>query len=460
MHPGRLDERESAAGRHDSRPPRRKLPAGAARRLVRHDPFDPQWLPRAPHHRAPVSPGSNDADDTHPRRVRPGRTGQRGHLRDDGVELDRLLRLRGRLLRRPEARGPHRPGRHAGLRHRRADPGRREEVPRRRQPPDQLGRPRHVEQRLQDRSRESERLLRHGELQLRVPLQPAQGPAHRGPRLLPPQWPGGKGPREARLRFRRRRQRARAKRDGRHDRLGTAGRGGVRKRIDGVPGLRKLLLLHASQRALRRKLLPRRNAFGRVHREQQFHARDPRPDAHEQLVEVVHARLRGGGLRGCEDRRQLHVSIHVLARGQALQDPVPHLHGAKPGGPRQPVPPGRDVHQQRLLGQSGSHPGREDRRRRQRFPGRLVSGRGQRVPRKRDGPGPELHRRAAERLPPRVVQRLRGQFPRSHRGVRRHLRLRARRWRALRDPLHLRLHGDGPCGQARFRRPRRASPFR
>ncbi len=165
--------------------------------------------------------------------------GRRMHVHR--VELGGLLRLRGRQLRRSAAPTDHRPVRLGRLRDRRAGFRRRQKEPRRRKSPHQLGRARHRGRRLQVGSGQSDRLLRHGRLQLRVSLQPREGTAHRGPRLLPPQRDRGeRPPQELHFAFRSGRQRAGEGLADRQHRLRGDLRQGLRRGVPVVSGLRNL----------------------------------------------------------------------------------------------------------------------------------------------------------------------------------------------------------------------------
>ena len=113
VHPGRAGERAREAGRHDSRPAGRELQDGRSSRgsytSIRVDPsaaLPTAASPSGPTLRTRLHPrrssGSpcDQGDETQKTRA--------GGLRVDRVELGRLLRLRGGLFRRPEARGHHR----------------------------------------------------------------------------------------------------------------------------------------------------------------------------------------------------------------------------------------------------------------------------------------------------------------------------------------------------------------
>ena len=156
---------------------------------------DARGLARPAHYGPALSSGPDHADDAHPDRLRPAGARRRPPI---AVRSSRTgsttTTSRSPTSAIRGATGPPasstRPGFGTGVRVF-ADA---KKSRRRREPPHQLGRARHRGRRLQVGPGQSDRLLRHGRLQLRVSLQPREGPAHRGPRLLPPQRDRGERP--------------------------------------------------------------------------------------------------------------------------------------------------------------------------------------------------------------------------------------------------------------------------
>ena len=150
-------------------------------------------------------------------------------------------------------------------------------------------------------------------------------------------------------------------------------------------------------------------------REQQPHARDARPDAHEQLVEApTPSATYAAGCDNVTIDGNFMFRPHVHDGRQVLHEPLADLLRAHRNGKVNPVPSGRDLHEQHALGQSGS--GRGPTRRPTTTtstvsrPSGFPSG-GNVYLSNEKPPGPELHGRATERLPPRIVQRIRGELP-------------------------------------------------